>query len=79
MLAQTIQIDKQGRIELPRIMREALGLFPETEVLIELTDKGVFIRPKLAATPITQKIADMDLPISDWSQMEQEIEEGHLK
>jgi bifunctional DNA-binding transcriptional regulator/antitoxin component of YhaV-PrlF toxin-antitoxin module len=79
MLAQIIQIDKQGRIELPRMMREALGLFPETKVIIELTERGIFIRPKLTATPITQKISDMDLPISDWSRMEQEIEEGHLK
>ena len=73
------QIDKQGRIELPYIMREALGLFPETDVIIELTDGGIFIRPRLTATPLTQKIADMDLPISDWSQMEQEIEAEHLK
>jgi bifunctional DNA-binding transcriptional regulator/antitoxin component of YhaV-PrlF toxin-antitoxin module len=79
MSAQIIQIDKQGRIELPLVMRESLGLFPETNVIVELTEKGIFIRPKLAATPITQKIADMDLPVSDWSQMEQEIEEGHLK
>ena len=79
MVAQIVQIDKQGRVELPRMMREALGLLPETEVVVELSHEGIFIRPKLMAAPITQKIADMDLPISDWSRMKQEIEEGHLK
>ena len=79
MTAQTIQIDTHGRIELPRMMREALGLFPETDVLVELTAKGIYIRPKLSATPITQRIANMDLPISDWDTMEQEIEAGHIK
>ncbi len=33
----------------------------------------IFIRPELAATPITQKIANMNLSVSDWSSMEQEI------
>jgi len=79
MLSQTIQIDKRGRIELPRKMREILGLLPETDVIVELTEKGIFIKPKLTATPLTQKIADMDLPVAEWSQMEREIERGHLK
>lgn len=79
MLAQTIKIDKTGRIELPEKMREAFGLLPESDVIIELTDDGIFIKPKLTATLITQRIADMDLPVSDWNQMEKEIEEGHLK
>ncbi len=79
MLSQTIQIDKRGRIELPRKMREILGLLPETDVIVELTETGIFIKPKLTATPLTQKIADMDLPVADWGQMEQEIEQGHLK
>ncbi len=79
MVAQIIQIDKRGRVELPRVMREALGLFPETDVIAELTDEGIFIRPKLTTTPITQKIANMGLPVSDWSRMEQEIEEGFVK
>lgn len=78
MLTQVIQIDKQGRIALPQKMREALGLRPDAAVIVELTANGIFIKPKLAATPLTQKIADMDLPVSDWSQMEHEIEAGRL-
>ena len=78
MLSQVTKIDKKGRIELPQKMREAIGLFPEKDVLLELTDNGIFIKPKLATTPISQRIADMELPVSDWYQMEREIEEGHL-
>jgi bifunctional DNA-binding transcriptional regulator/antitoxin component of YhaV-PrlF toxin-antitoxin module len=78
MLTLVIQIDKQGRIELPQQMCDVLGLLPDSAVIVELTANGIFIRPKLTATPLTQKIANMDLPISDWSQMEQEIEAGRL-
>lgn len=28
---------------------------------------------------LTQKIADMDLPVAEWNQMEREIEQEHLK
>ena len=79
MLTQVSKIDKQGRIELPEKIRKESGLLPETDVLIELKDGGVFIKPKLTTTPITQKIAEMDLPVSDWNVMEKEIAEGHLK
>ena len=80
MSAQTVKIDKRGRIELPKKIRELLGLLPETDAVIELTDAGILIKPpKLVATPLTQKIADMDLPVSGWEQMEEEIEQGHLK
>jgi bifunctional DNA-binding transcriptional regulator/antitoxin component of YhaV-PrlF toxin-antitoxin module len=79
MLTQIVKIDKHGRIEVPEKMRKASGLFPETDVLIELKDNGVLIKPKLAATPITQRIAEMDLPVSDWAKLEKEIEQGYLK
>lgn len=79
MLTQVGKIDKDGRIELPEKMREECGLLPETDVLIELKGDGIIITPKLTTTPITQRIAEMDLPVSDWKQMEKEIAEGHLK
>ncbi|HEX9654466.1 MAG TPA: AbrB/MazE/SpoVT family DNA-binding domain-containing protein [bacterium] len=79
MSTQVSKIDKQGRIQLPEKMREKSGLLPETDVLIELRDDGIFIKPKLTTTPITQRIAEMDLPVSDWEKMEAEIAEGHLK
>jgi len=79
MITQIVKIDKNGRIKLPKNMREAFGFLPETDVIIELRDNGIFIKPKLEMTPITKRIAGMELPVSDWSQMEEEIEKGYLK
>ncbi len=79
MLTHVSKIDKHGRIELPDELLEACGLLPEAEVLIELKDGGIYIKPKLTATPVTQSISNMDLPVSDWETMEKEIEEGRLK
>ncbi|NIA30093.1 MAG: hypothetical protein GWP06_09305 [Actinobacteria bacterium] len=79
MPAQTVKIDKKRRIKLPEKMCDVIGLLPETDVIIELTDNGLFIKPKLSATPITKRIANMGLPVTDWIQMEKEIERGHLR
>ena len=38
-----------------------------------------WVKPKLTITPITKRIAEMDLPVSDWEKMEKEIEEGYRK
>ncbi|MDZ7291941.1 MAG: hypothetical protein ONB44_17000 [candidate division KSB1 bacterium] len=79
MFAQTVTIDQAGRITLPRQILEALGIHSESEVVIELKDTGAVIKPKYSATPITQRIAAMNLPVADWAQMEQEIEAGRLE
>lgn len=80
MTSQTIVIDQTGRITLPASILAALGVEPsqEIEVIIELTDSGIVIKPKHSGTPITDRIAAMDLPVGDWEQMEQEIEAGRL-
>ncbi len=79
MATQVVKIDKSGRIKLPKNMRETFGFLPETDVLIELRDNGIFIKPKLEMTPITKRIASMELPVSDWNQMEKETEKGYLE
>jgi bifunctional DNA-binding transcriptional regulator/antitoxin component of YhaV-PrlF toxin-antitoxin module len=80
MLAQKVTIDQAGRIALPKRILNALGVqvSHEAEVVIELTKTGVVIKPQHPATPITTRIAAMDLPVADWDQMEQEIEAGRL-
>jgi len=56
----------------------ALGVDPsqKIEAIVELTDTGIVIKPKLSGTPITDRIAAMDMPVADWEQMEQEIKAG---
>ena len=79
MFTQTITIDRAGRITLPKQILDALGVYPEAEVVIELMETGVVIKPKHLITPITERIAAMNLPVADWDQMEQEIEAGRLE
>jgi citrate lyase alpha subunit len=57
---------------------DALGVGPEEEVILLSTDAGLVIKPKRAATTIIQRIAAMNLPVSNWDTMEQEIEAGRL-
>jgi len=76
MCAQTLTLDRTGRLPLPLSVLEALSLSPEAEVVIELTAAGLLIRPKSAVPPITARIAGLDLPVADWEQMEAEITEG---
>lgn len=79
MFAQTITIDKAGRIALPRQILEALGVQPETELVIELKDIGAVIKPQYPVAPIAERISAMNLPVSDWEVMEEEIEAGRLE
>ena len=72
------KVDQAGRIELPKPILEASGLAPESEVLIEATTGSVVIRRKQLLPPITQRIADMSLPVDDWQRMEEEIIDGRL-
>lgn len=80
MFAQTITIDQAGRITLPEPILNALGApaSGELEVVIELTEMGVIIKPKHPVAPITERIAAMGLPVADWEQMEDEIEAGRM-
>ncbi|MBI5653822.1 MAG: AbrB/MazE/SpoVT family DNA-binding domain-containing protein [Chloroflexi bacterium] len=76
MFAQTITIDRLGQVALPKRLLDALGLHPESEVVVELIESGIVIKPKPAITPITDRIAALDLPVAGWEQMEREIEAG---
>lgn len=77
MLTQVAVIDEAGRLTLPKPALEALGVPPRAEVVIEVTESGVVLRPK-AHTPITERISAMNLPVADWKQMENETEAGRL-
>ncbi len=71
-------IDKKGRVAIPASILDALGLLPEAEVVISLTNAGVLIKPKNIA-PITDRIAAMSLPVAQWEQMETESELGRMQ
>ncbi len=78
MTPHTVMIDQAGRITLPKSALDALGIGPDEEVILALTDEGLIIKPKHATAAITERIAAMNLPVTDWETMEQEIEAGRL-
>lgn len=71
-------VDSQGRVLLPRPMLEALGIASDSEVVIELADGGIVIKSKDRLPAVTERIANMKLPVADWEQMEQELDAGRL-
>jgi len=79
MYKEKQKIDKRGRLKLPKKILEILGIQPESDVIIELTESGILIRPQHEKLPITKRIEKMRLPTGEWRQVEKEIIEEHLK
>jgi len=80
MLTQMVVIDSAGRITLPKKILETLRITPKSEVILEVANNDeLIIKLKKATSSITEKIAAMNLPVADWSDMEQEIEAGRMK
>jgi AbrB family looped-hinge helix DNA binding protein len=52
MFAETVTIDRTGRIALPQRALDALGLEPNDEVVIEISEAGLVIKPKQVDTSI---------------------------
>lgn len=70
-------IDNAGRITLPKKILHALKIAPYAEVILEITDRReILIKPQKIAAPITERVAAMNLPVSNWSEMEKEIYEN---
>jgi AbrB family looped-hinge helix DNA binding protein len=79
MTTQTARLDRSGRISLPKPVRDFLRLKPGSQVIIEMRGKEVMLRAEEGVTSITNRIAALALPVSDWEQMEREIEAGRLE
>lgn len=72
-------IDKFGRISIPKKMRKMLGLDESSTVYIEDRNHELVIRPvHKKNSNAVKKISDMELPVEDWATMEYEIESGAL-
>lgn len=78
MAVEIAKIDKYGRVKIPEKLRHFFGLKPESVVRIEMTDKGIVIQPETITGSITKRIAEMNLPVADWEQMERESIEGRI-
>jgi len=76
MMTQTCKIDSQNRITLPPEALNLFGYLPNMEVIMELTKTSVVLKPLSSLPPITADIANLGLPVGEWKQLAQEIEEG---
>ena len=72
MASATCTIHNQSCVMLPQSVLDAAGLAVGAEVVIEASRGRIVIRPK-RLTPITARIAAMELPVGDWPAMEDEI------
>jgi len=79
MMTQTCKIDSQGKVTLPPEALTLLGLLPNMEVIMELTKTSIVLKPLSSLPPITADIANLGLPVGEWKQLAQEIEEGRIK
>jgi antitoxin component of MazEF toxin-antitoxin module len=72
-------VDSLGRIALPETVMERLGVEPDGRVVLELVEDGALIKSPASETSLTQRVAEMELPVADWDQMKSEIVAGRLK
>lgn len=72
-------IDKFGRISIPKKMRDILKLEESSTVYLENRNNEIIIRPvHKKISDVVRKISAMGLPVDDWETMENEIELGAL-
>ena len=73
MITESVKIDENWRITLPENIINALGIKFNSELIIELSETVAIIKSKDSLNSITEGIASMNLPVSDWEQMEKKL------
>ena len=75
-MAKIIEMDKSGRVVIPREIRRSLQMTGEQTLLIELRKEEIVLKPlRLKSEPV-KAIAEMNLPLAKWEEVEKQIEEG---
>ena len=73
-----VTVDPAGRVLLPSEVLERLHVHPQEQLLLEMSDKGVWLKSTQSQNPLTESLASMNLPVSDWDTMKDEIMAGRL-
>lgn len=71
-----VNIDKAGRLVLPKKARRKLGVSGEGILAVELRESEVVIKRARSERSPSKAISKMSLPAGSWNKIEQEIEEG---
>jgi len=75
-MEKIIEMDKSGRVVIPKELRQALRIRDAQPLLVELRKGEIVLKPlNLKGDPL-KAIAEMNLPIAEWEQVEKQIEEG---
>jgi len=78
-MVKTVEMDKSGRVVIPSEIRRALKMSGEQTLLIEVRKEEIVLKPlRLKSDPV-EAIAEMNLPIATWEEIEKQIEEGVLQ
>jgi len=78
-MARTVEMDKSGRIIIPKEIRDELGVGEGDVFKLERKDDEILLKPiRLKKNP-AEAISEMTLPISSWERVEKEIERGAIE
>jgi len=75
-MVKKIQMDKLGRVAIPKVIRKALQLSGEQTLFVELRKDEIVLRPLYLESDPVKAIAKMNLPIAKWEEIEKQIGEG---
>ena len=78
-MVKTVEMDKSGRVVIPKEIRQALKISGEQTLLIEIRKEEIVLKPLHLKSDPVEAIAEMNLPIATWEEMEKQIEEGVLQ
>lgn len=78
-MARTVEMDKSGRIIIPKEIRDELGVGEGGIFTLERKDEQILLKPLRLKKNPAKAIAEMNLPISTWERIEKEIERGAIE
>ncbi len=75
-MARTVEMDKFGRVIIPKEVRDELGVGEGDIFRLERKDEEILLKPLRLKKNPAKAIAEMNLPVSSWERIEKEIEHG---
>ncbi len=78
-MVRTVEMDKSGRVVIPKEIRRALKMSGEQTLLVEVRKEEIVLKPLYLKRDPVKAIAEMNLPVATWEDLEKQIEEGVLQ
>jgi len=75
-MVRILEMDKLGRVVIPKEIRRSLQLGDEQTLLVEVREGEIVLKPLSLKSDPVKAIAEMGLPVATWEEMEKQIEEG---